>query len=247
MDNITMKKEEIMYKLSYYGVAAFRIGLPDGRGILIDPYLDFGPVKADELPRVDFIALSHGADDHIGRAFEVAKLQGSVIYAPPGVVEFAMMNGIPKEKLLIMAQGAARDFDDITIKAVAASHVSFIRVGDGRYITDCPLGYIITLPDGRKVYHTGDTAIFGDLKLVGELYHPDIVLLPIGKFKGAITEMNPEEAALAATWIGAGHIIPMHYDLEEQYDYPDRLIKALNGRGYNGKVSVMKPGDTIEL
>ena len=236
-----------MYKLSYYGVAAFRIGLPDGRGILIDPFLDFGPVKAEEMPRVDCIAISHGAADHIGSGFEVAKIQNSVIYAPPAVVEFAMMKGVSEGKLFIMAQGANRKFQDIDIKAVAASHVSFIRMGEGRYMSDCPLGYIFTLPNGKKIYHTGDTAIFSDLKLFGQLYSPDIVLLPIGKFKGAITEMNPEEAALAAMWIGAKKIIPMHYDFETQADFPDRLITSLKRYKYDGEVIIMQPGETIEL
>lgn len=241
------KGESFMYQLSYYGVSAFHIGLSDGRGILLDPYLDFGPVAPQHLPRVDLITISHGATDNIGSAFEVAKARDCTVFAPPAVVEYAMMQGVSQERLFVMAQGAERELADVRVKAVAACHVSFIRAGSGRYLTDCPLGYIITLPDGLKVYHMGDTAIFGDLKLFGELYQPDVVLLPIGKFKGAITEMDPEEAALAACWLGAKRIIPMHYDPDTQPDHPDRLIRALAGRGCPAKVTVMKPGDTVHL
>ncbi len=236
-----------MYTISYYGNSAFHVALPDGTGILMDPYLEFGPVGADKLPKTDLVLVTHGADDHIGCAMQVLTATGATLMAPPGVVEYALMCGVRREQCRVMASGADRQFGGVTVKAMPAVHVSFIRLGNGSFITDQPLGYIVTLPDKTTFYHLGDTSIFSDLRLFGELYKPDFAMLPIGMFPGAITELNPEEAALVAKWLGVRMVIPIHYDRKEQADYPDRLQRALCDLQCGVRIHKMDPGDALTV
>ena len=236
-----------MYRITYYGMSAFRIELEDGRNILVDPYLNLSSQTWQEMPKIDYIILSHGAGDHVGNAFDIAKRDNSTLVACVGVLKYAQSKGVSPENCYVTASGALRQFGDVGFKALASAHVSFMDLGDGRYATDQPLGYIIYLPDGLKIYHTGDTSLFGDMKMIGEIYQPDVALLPVGMLRGAITEMDPEEAAIAAEWINPGLVIPMHYDVIDQADHPQRLVDGVAKRAPHIKVRPMRIDETIEV
>lgn len=231
-------------KLSYYGMAAFRIELENGTGITLDPYLGLSPVKWEDFPVSQYIVVSHGAGDHMGNAFDLQKRDNSRLIAPHCVIAYAKMCGVPAERTRIMVSGAYKEYDNIGFKAVWANHISMIHISDTEKITGQPLGFIVTLPDGLKVYHMGDTSIFGDIKLIGELYQPDIVLLPIGRLAGEVSEMDPHEAALAATWLNPKLIIPMHYDIVNEADAPEILETDMKVRAPHIKIKKMVPGET---
>lgn len=234
-------------KITYYGVAAFRIELEDGRGITIDPYLDLSPVKWEDFPKSEYMVVSHGASDHMGNAFDLVKRDGSRLIAPHCVIAYAKMCGIDPDQTRIMVSGAFKEYDGIGFKAVWANHISMIHLSPTEFITGQPLGFIITLPNGLKVYHMGDTSIFSDIKLIGELYQPDIVLLPIGRLKGEVAEMDAHEAAIAGTWLNPRMIIPMHYDLVSEAENPLILEDEMKVRANHIRVCKMKPGETREV
>lgn len=234
-------------KISYYGVAAFRIELDDGRGITFDPYLELSPIGWEEFPKSEYMVVSHGAGDHMGNAFDLIKRDGSRLLAPHCVISYAKMNGVPQERCRNMVSGAYKEYDGIGFKAVWANHISMIHVSETEFITGQPLGFIVTLPNGIKVYHMGDTSIFSDIKLIGELYQPDIVLLPIGMLRGEVSEMDAHEAALAAQWLNPKMVIPMHYDLISEKDSPRILTEDMKVRAKHIEVCRMAPGETIQV
>lgn len=236
-----------MYQLSYYGIANFRIQFGDGRNILIDPYFGLSGKTWEDMPKIDYLVVSHGAGDHLGNSLDILKRDKPTFIAGNGVLEYAKLKGAVTDNGFVMVYGAPRQFDDIHFKTVFASHLSMISLGNGVFISDPPNGYIITLPDGLKVYHPGDTALFGDMKIIGELYKPDIMLLPVGMLPGAVTEMGPEEAAIAAEWIRPKVVVPIHYDIVNQKDYPDILREHLAVRAPYIKVRKMEVDETMPI
>lgn len=234
-------------RLTHYGVAAFRLELDDGRAITFDPYLELSPVKWQDFPKSDYVVVSHGASDHMGNAFDLVKRDGSRLIAPHCVIAYAKMSGVSAERTRIMVSGAYKEYDGIGFKAVWANHISMIHLSETEFITGQPLGFIVTLPNGLKIYHMGDTSIFSDIKLIGELYRPDIVLLPIGMLRGEVAEMDAHEAALAASWLNPKAVIPMHYDLISESESPKNLIADMKVRAGHVKVHLMAPGDSVEI
>ncbi len=234
-------------KITYYGVAAFRIELEDGRGITFDPYLELSPVKWEDFPKSEYVVVSHGASDHMGNAFDLVKRDGSRMLSPHCVTSYGKMCGVNPDQIRTMVSGAYKEYDGIGFKAVWANHISMIHVSETEFITGQPLGFIVSLPNGLKVYHMGDTSIFSDIKLIGELYQPDIVLLPIGMLRGEVAEMDAHEAAIAASWLNPKMVIPMHYDLISEAENPEIVERDLKVRASQIKVCKMKPGETIEV
>jgi L-ascorbate metabolism protein UlaG (beta-lactamase superfamily) len=236
-----------MYQLTYYGIANFRIQFEDGRNIQIDPYFGLSKKTWEDMPKIDYLAVSHGAGDHVGNSLDILKRDRPAFIAGNGVLEYAKLKGAVTDNGYVMVYGAPRQFGDIHFKAVHASHLSMISLGNGVFISDPPLGYIITLPDGLKIYHPGDTALFGDMKIIGELYKPDLMLLPVGMLPGAVTEMGPEEAAIAAEWIRPKVVVPIHYDIVGQKDYPDILKEHLAIRAPYIKMRKMEVDETMPI
>lgn len=233
-----------MTKMIWYGISAVTITSPEGETLLIDPCFTDNPdapITHDALPDVDVIAVTHGARDHFGDAIDIAKRTGAMLLAPADVAMCTVKNGIPESQTRRMVPGGTRTIGSFTIRAVKAEHISFTRCGDTVY-SGVPLGYVVRLSDGHRIYHAGDTCLFSDMKLIRDLEHPDIALLPIGMFRGAVTELEPEEAAIAAEWIGADTVLPIHYDLVTQPDSPERLRRALTERGLEVDFRVEQPG-----
>lgn len=212
-------------KIKFLGIAAFEIVNSKGQVILIDPFLDenpASPIKVTDLERVDLILVTHLAYDHLGDTAEIARRLKSVVVCGPEVKVFLMQQGVEAEYIRTVPWGGQVNPLDIRVRAVECRHTSFRKAPDGQYLSGQPLGFILYADPGVRIYHSGDSAIFSDLKLIGELYRPNIGLLcaceiekeyleSLGLMDHFGNEMNGDEGALAAKWLGLEYAIICHY------------------------------------
>ncbi|MDM5156785.1 metal-dependent hydrolase [Bacillus sp. DX1.1] len=226
-------------KISYHGHSVVKIET-HGKVILIDPFLTGNPktdLKAEEV-KVDAIILSHGHGDHVGDTVALAKKNNAVVVAPFELATFLGWQGVNTHPMHI---GGSHVFDFGKVKFTQAFHGSSYIDEDNKTITytGMPAGILFTAED-KTVYHAGDTALFSDMKLIGSLNQIDVAFLPIGDN----FTMGPEDAVLAAEWIGAKIVVPMHYNTfpvieQDPYLFIGKLI------GSTGKV--LEAGEAITL
>lgn len=219
-----------MVKLKWLGHAAWLVSFSKTK-VLIDPFLTNNPkaaMKESDISGVDYIMVTHNHMDHLGDAFTISKRTGAKIV---GMFELAGMGteqGVPQENFVGMNKGNLTKFGDISMGLTAAVHSG----------NEC--GALVS-GDGKTVYHAGDTALFGDMKLIGQLYSPDVALLPIGGF----FTMSPKEAAVAAEMIGAKYTIPMHFGTFPPIEQDPENFKSLVKGGTT--VKVLTPGEEFEI
>ncbi|MFC7442820.1 metal-dependent hydrolase [Laceyella putida] len=223
-------------KVTFHGHSCFEIA-HNGTRLLIDPFITGNPqakIQADAL-HPDYILVTHGHGDHVGDTVAIAKRTGATVIASAEMAGWLGQQGV---KAHGMALGGGYTFPFGHVKMVPALHGSGYEV-DGQIIYMGPAaGFVLTL-DGKTLYHAGDTALFSDMKLIGRKAI-DLALLPIGDNY----TMGPEDALVAAEWLGAKHVIPMHYNtfpLIEQNG--ERFVEELSKKGIKG--SVMKPGQEL--
>lgn len=224
-------------KLKYFSHSSFQITTDAGKVILIDPFLDdnpTSPVKADELS-CDFIVLTHAHGDHVGDAFKIAERCNPLFICVNELANYCSEKGFQAHNMHI---GGAYNFDFGRLKFTIAHHGSMTP--DGTYGGE-PAGVIFTI-DGKTVYHTGDTGLFYDMKLIGEMTPIDYMLLPIGdNFTMGITD-----AVKAVELVGPGTAIPMHYNTFPVIAAdPFEFVKQLEAISKKGRV--MEYGEEIEL
>jgi L-ascorbate metabolism protein UlaG (beta-lactamase superfamily) len=211
-------------ELLWLGQAGFRITSPGGKTIVIDPWLSGGPktpapYKTDlsALGKVDLLLVTHAHVDHIGDAPAIAKLNNTVLYGPADMVTPLITLGVLPANLghRFNKTGHVRPLPGIKVTAVAAEHSSLLvwnNPASGKlesHPAGEAVGYIIEMENGFKIWHMGDTGLFGDMKFINDRYKPDLILMPIG---GNFT-MDPEDAAFAVkNWLTAKAVIPMHYN-----------------------------------
>lgn len=186
--------------ITYLGHSAFEMDFNDGRKILIDPFLVMTPDYNAE--GVTDIFVTHAHADHLGSAIEISKQTGATVTAIYELANYCEARGAKVNGINL---GAWINYDWGRVIAVPAFHSSSLP--DGTY-GGCACGYIIEIIGGYTLYHAGDTCLNANMKMIGEVYEPDVAMLPIG---GKYT-MDIEHAAIAAEWIGASAIIPMHYN-----------------------------------
>lgn len=227
-------------KVSFHGQSCIKIITGDTT-ILVDPFIS-GNKKCDliaEEQMPDYIVLSHGHDDHVGDTVQIAKNSGAEVICNADLAAFlAVEEGL--EKISAMHIGGKRQFDFGQVKLTQAFHGSQ-TVRDGRVINlGFPTGIVFTI-EGKNIYFAGDTGLFSDMKLIGELNPLDLAFLPIGDN----FTMGPEDAAIAARFLQAKMVIPMHYNtfpLIEQD--PAKFVASLD-EGITGKV--LEIGEGIEI
>jgi L-ascorbate metabolism protein UlaG (beta-lactamase superfamily) len=192
-------------KIKWLGHAGFQITSEKEKIIIIDPWLTdnpLAPCKAEEIRKADVVLVTHDHFDHIADAAGIVKATHATLIGMPEIVtKLKEEAGIPDSQIVYgmgMNIGGTATFDGISITMTQAFHSSH---------TASPAGYIIRLENGFTIYHAGDTGIFSSMKILGEIFHINLAMLPIG---GVFT-MDPAQATLAAKLLGVSTVIPMHF------------------------------------
>jgi L-ascorbate metabolism protein UlaG (beta-lactamase superfamily) len=229
-------------RITWLGHAAFRVQTPGGRVIYIDPWVMNNPATPQnekKVKKVDVMLCTHGHFDHIGDAVEIARKHNPQVVGVFELCEWMKKKGV--KQVAPMNKGGTQEVGDIRVTMVHADHSCGITDGDQIVYGGEACGYVVHFGSGLRLYHAGDTAVFGDMRIVHELYHPDIALLPIGDH----FTMGPVEAAYACTLLRPKLVIPMHFGtFPALTGTPDALKKEL--RDADITVHALKPGETLQ-
>ena len=248
-----------MTEYKFLGFSSFLITTDSGTTILIDPYIDANPkapVKTDDLPKIDLILLSHGAFDHMQDAPKIAKRDGSKIICGGETMNLLLDQGVPQKQITQTVWGLTVKECGIAVRPVVSMHRSSVRLSDGTALDGFALGFIIYLPDGTRVYNASDTALFSDMKLIGELHKPQVGLMNVtiencfDFLPEFLTgEMTPYEAALASQWLGLEYAVACHYsdiDNKDIWEFKQILELARDKFGTKGPIPIIpKLGETF--
>lgn len=251
-------------QIKFHGVAAYELITPDGRHIWIDPFLNQNPgavMHAEEIERVDLILVSHAAFDHLGDTEAIARRTGAPVVCGGDVKNYLKAKGIPGAQIQATVWGIAIAVGGFIVQPVECHHWSQIQMPDKSFISGVPMGFVIETEPGVRFYHYGDTSLFSDLKLIGELYRPTVGAIGItnpmeilhtveGPGTLASAEMSPREGALAAQWLGLDYVLPCHYinpDQDDVREFQTHLDKAKAGGQRVPQSVVLKPGETFTL
>ncbi len=219
-----------MVKLKWLGHAGWIVEFSNLK-IVIDPFLTGNPkatMEEKDINNVKYVLVTHTHFDHIGDAYKIAKRNKAKIVGMYELSLDAEKNGLTENDFIGMNKGSLSNIGDISIGLTAAVHSGNEN------------GFVIR-GDNKTIYHAGDTALFGDMKYVGELYKPDIALLPIGGF----FTMGPEEAAIATELLRPKYTIPMHYGTFPPIDSNPEKFKKLAEK-YT-QVIILKPGEEFTI
>jgi L-ascorbate metabolism protein UlaG (beta-lactamase superfamily) len=237
------RKEQAMHlngiKITWLGHATFRVETPGGKTVLIDPWVMGNPKCPDNeknVKKVDILLCTHGHFDHIGDAVEIAKKHNPKVVGIPELCGWLAKKGV--KNTAEMNKGGTQQVEDIKVTMVHADHSCGITDGDQVVYGGEACGYVVEFANGIRIYHAGDTNVFGDMQIIRELYAPSIVMLPIGDHY----TMSPREAAYAVKLLQPTTVIPMHFGtFPVLTGTPGQLQKLV------GKIEVheMKPGETV--
>jgi L-ascorbate metabolism protein UlaG (beta-lactamase superfamily) len=231
-------------RITYMGHSTFTFVTAGDEQIIIDPFLTDNPQTPDDLKHVgelDTMLITHGHFDHFSDALPLLGQTGATAVANFEIFAYIQRQGV--ENAIPIQKGGTLEVGGIKVTATHAFHSSSIALDDGTLIYGGePLGYVIEFESGFRLYHAGDTAVFGDMQLIGELYHPDVALLPIGNQ----VVMSPFEAAHAARLLGVRHVIPIHY---QTFPFlpgtPEEFQQHVSEVAPGVTVHVMQPGGDL--
>lgn len=229
-------------QITWLGHSAFLIVTPTGTRILCDPWLgnpSCPPVwaKPEAVGRLDLILLSHGHGDHLGDTVQVARQTGAPVVCLYEVGQYLGQKGL--QDVRDMGIGGTQEVAGVRITMTNAIH-SGSNTEDGRIIyLGGASGFVLRQAGMPTIYYAGDTALFGDMKIIGEIYRPEIAFLPIGDHY----TMGPDTAAIAAKWLGVRQVVPMHWGTFPLLTGTPTALKAeLAGTGID--VLELAPGET---
>jgi len=236
---------KLQKRLTWLGHATFQIISPQGKVILIDPWLEKNPAcppECKQLEHVDLILVTHGHTDHSGDVLRLAKQHHPTIIAMLELMEWLASKGA--DHTVELNKGGSLIFEGIKVTMTHAVHSSSVEDEGQIQCVGEAAGYLLELENGLKLYHAGDTDVFGDMALIRDLLAPDIALLPIG---GGYT-MGPQAAALATRFLGVTSVVPMHYGIFSACKgMPQELRSALDTLGLASvEVIEMIPDQTID-
>jgi L-ascorbate metabolism protein UlaG (beta-lactamase superfamily) len=242
-------------EIKFLGIAAYEITLPSGQVVLIDPCLDenpASPLKVADLAKVDLVLVSHLAEDHLGDAAAIARNFLCPVVCGPEVKYFLVRQGVAPEKIRTVPWHGQVNPLGIIIRSIPSMHTSVRVAPDGQWLAGAPMGFILYASENCRIYHSGDTAIFSDLKLIGKLYKPDVGLLCACELEQEYlhimglqdhygNEMSGEEGAIAADWLGLKYALCCHY--LSPYGRPDvEKFVSMLGKTNGPKPIILQPG-----
>jgi L-ascorbate metabolism protein UlaG (beta-lactamase superfamily) len=227
--------------LTWLGHASFRLDSPGGKRIYVDPFLTGNPKcpEAELKPtRVDLIAITHGHNDHVGDTLELWKQFKPPVVAMLELRGWLASQGIESNTAHAPNKGGTVAIDGVKVTLTDANHSSS---GQNLEYLGEPAGLVIELEDGFSIYFAGDTNVFMSMQLIGRIYEPDVVVLPIGDHY----TMGPREAAVALELLGAKRCVPCHGGTFPILTGTPEELRALAPAGV--EIIAIEPGETVQL
>jgi L-ascorbate metabolism protein UlaG (beta-lactamase superfamily) len=228
-------------KITWFGHATFLLRTPGGKRVLFDPWFTSNPSCPDSMkkpPQADVILASHGHFDHIDDLVLCARDSAAPVVGIFELCDWLGRKGI--QNASPMNKGGSQTVAGLRVTMTDARHsAGYFDNGQMVYMGE-PAGYVLTLEDGRTIYYSGDTCLFGDMRLIGEMYKPEIAFLPIGdRFT-----MDPAAAAKACEFLGVRQVVPTHWGTFPLLTGTPAELKKLVPRGV--EVLELQPGETAE-
>jgi L-ascorbate metabolism protein UlaG (beta-lactamase superfamily) len=229
-------------RITWLGHSTFLLSTPGGTRVLFDPWLVDNPACPEPMkkpPKVDLILVSHGHHDHMGDLVSVARASGAPVVGVFELCDWLRRKGIAN--VLPMNKGGSQEVGGLRITMTDARHSSgYVDNGEMIYMGEAA-GYVVRVEDGTALYFAGDTSLFGDMRLIGDMYKPDIAFLPIGdRFT-----MDPAAAARACELLGVRQVVPMHWGTFPWLTgTPADLRRLIEPKGV--QVLELKAGETTE-
>lgn len=225
-------------RITWLGHSAFLIEGKDK--VLVDPFLTGNPMASTTEDKVscDIICVTHGHGDHLGDAVSIARRTGAVIASIVEMSTYLERCGVRSVGFNL---GGTAKVRDTSLTLVPAFHSSSIGAPGLEFSAAMPVGIVID--SGKVVYHAGDTSVFGDMKLIGDMYEPDVAMLPIGGFY----TMDPAQAAMAVKLVRPKIVLPMHYGTWPPIEQDPKEFAALVKKTTKAKAVILKPGESLEV
>jgi len=236
-------------RITWLGHGSFKIETETGKIIYLDPWIEGNPacqIGLNAITKADIVCVTHGHIDHIGDSIEIVKKTGAVFIGTPELGFYARKNGVPTEggELCPLNIGGSCIIKGVKIIMTNAVHTSDIMVSETNVVAGSgACGYVIVTEGNMRIYFAGDTGVFGDMRLISDLYAPHIAIMPVGgKYN-----MGVKEAAYAAYLVKPEIFIPMHYGtFPDQKADIEKLKELVNAWAPFTKVVALKPGESFE-
>lgn len=229
----------------------------------MDPFLTgnpAAPLAAVDLMRPDVILVSHAAIDHLGDPAQISLRTGAPIVCGTDSAALLRERGVPPDQIRTTVWGIQVEVGGVHIRPVESHHWSQARLADGSVITGTPLGFVVETEPDARIYHFGDSAIFGYMRLIGQLHRPTVALLGCTQPKPLLAqyspgagrvltgEMNPEEAALAADFLGVRYAVATHYIDPDDVDVRRFIDLVSNSEGRPKPIGLaLRPGESLVI
>ena len=229
-------------EMTFCGHATFKFKTPGGKYVMIDPFLENNPATPAHLKQhdqIDLLLITHAHGDHIGDAVQLARQHTATCVC---IVETgALLTKKGVQKFTSMNKGGSVEIDGIKVTMTHAVHSCGIQDGEQILYGGEAAGYVVKFENGVTIYHAGDTAAFSDMKIIGELYKPDVALLPIGDFY----TMDPSQGAYAIRLLDVKTVVPMHYGTFPVLTGTPERLRELTKDIAGLDIVDLRPGDVV--